>query len=93
VYGDPIDSELGDVIPRDATGTRIPLSTDLGRAFLYARYNADISPDGIKAMGLTGIDTGRIGKMDAVDQVDSLRRIGRKAAEKVDVRDFGGFVG
>ncbi len=92
VAGDPIDRELGDVIPRDADGEKIPLSTDLGRAFLYARYNADISPEGIKAMGLDGIDTGRIGKMDAVDQVDSLRRIGRKAAEKVDVAEFGSFL-
>jgi len=92
VAGDPIDRELGDTIPRDASGALIPLSTDLGRAFLYARYNADISAEGIQAMGLTGIDTGRIGKMDAVDQVDSLRRIGRKAAEKVNVHNFGGFV-
>lgn len=93
VAGDAIDREMGDTIPRDASGAPIPLTTDLGRAFLYARYNADISPDGIKAMGLTGIDTGRIGKMDAVDQIDSLRRIGRKAAEQVNIRAFGGFVG
>jgi hypothetical protein len=29
----------------------IPLSTDLGRRFLYARYNADLSATGLRDLG------------------------------------------
>ncbi|MCI0434500.1 MAG: patatin-like phospholipase family protein [Gemmatimonadetes bacterium] len=92
VHGDPIDREIGDAIPRDAGGNPIPLSADLGRAFLYARYNADISAAGLAAMSLAEIDPGKVAKMDAVDQIDNLRAIGRKAAKQVRIADFGGFV-
>ena len=48
VHGAPIDRELGDLIPRRVEGDEkkeVPLSEDLGRAFLYARYNAELSSD------------------------------------------------
>jgi hypothetical protein len=31
----------------------VPLSTDLGRAFLYARYNVDLSAEGLAALGFS----------------------------------------
>jgi patatin-like phospholipase/acyl hydrolase len=42
-YGEPIDREVGDLIPVDTAGKPIPLSTDLCRAFLYIRYNAELT--------------------------------------------------
>jgi hypothetical protein len=92
VFGAPIDSELGDLIPRDAAGQPVPLSHDLGRAFLYARYNADMSPKGLNALGLTDIDPQRVGKLDATNYIPALQQIGRKVAEQVRLEHFGSFV-
>ena len=40
------------MIPRDEDQRPVLLAQDLGRAFLYARYNADVSREGLDAMGL-----------------------------------------
>jgi hypothetical protein len=89
IHGAPLDRELGDLIPRDEAGNIVPLSTDLGRAFRYARYNADLDPAALAKAGLGDLDAGRVAKLDAVDQIESLRRIGRHAARDIDVRAFG----
>jgi hypothetical protein len=89
IAGAPIDRELGDLIPRDENGTPIPLSKDLGKAFRYARYNADLSPSALAGAGLGDLDPDRVAKLDAVEQIDNLRRIGRYAARDIDVRSFG----
>jgi hypothetical protein len=89
IAGAPIDRELGDLIPRDENGTAIPLDRDLGRSFRYARYNADLGAVALAAEGLGDIDAARVARMDAVDQIDNLRRIGRRAAQQIDVRAFG----
>jgi hypothetical protein len=83
VHGAPIDRELGDMIPRDAQGRDIPLDRDLGRHFLYARYNADLSDEGLERLGVADVDGQAVRKLDAVDHVDDLLRIGRAAAGQV----------
>jgi uncharacterized protein len=93
VYGDIIDRELGDLVPRDENGAPIPLSQDLGRAFLYTRYNADLSSNWLNKMGLGDIDPGQVGKLDSVDHIDNLRRIGRRVGEEVELEHFGPFLG
>jgi hypothetical protein len=93
VYGDEIDSELGDLIPRDENDTVIPLSQDLGRAFTYARYNADLSSPGLNKLGFADVDPGKVSKLDSVDHIDDLRRIGRKVGQEVRLEHFGSFVG
>ncbi|HEX8422577.1 MAG TPA: patatin-like phospholipase family protein [Pyrinomonadaceae bacterium] len=92
-YGAEIDRELGDLIPRDEAGNKIPLSEDLGRAFLYARYNVELSSKCLNDLGLGGIDPSKVGKLDSVDHMDDLSRIGRRLAQEVKVEDFGPFVG
>lgn len=92
VYGAPIDRELGDLIPRDAAGVPIPLSKDLGRAFLYARYNAELTRDGLDAMGLPDVDPEQVSKLDSVQFVPQLRRIGQKVGDEVKIEHFGSFV-
>ncbi len=90
VHGDVIDREVGDLVPRDERGEPIPLERDLGRAFLYARYQPSLTATGLAALGLGGIDPEAVQALDAVDRIDDLRRIGRAAAAR-DVRmaDFG----
>ena len=92
VYGAPIDREVGDLIPTDGNGKVIPLSQDLGRAFLYARYNAELSFDGLRKMGLTDIDPKKVSKLDSVDALEALSRVGQKLAEEVRLEHFGPFV-
>jgi hypothetical protein len=70
----------------------IPLSTDLGRHFLYARYNADLSPQGLKTAGFNDVVPANIQKMDGVENMDKLLQIGRKAGEVVDPLHLGPFI-
>jgi hypothetical protein len=106
VHGDVIDRELLDMVPRQGPdeGTfatrlareRVPLSTDLGRAFLYARYNVDLGADGLETLGFTAreVDPANAQRMDKADpeHIDLLLKIGTKAAAQVDARHFGPFV-
>jgi hypothetical protein len=91
-YGAPIDLELGDMVPVTTAQQPVPVSTDLGRAFLYARYNADLSPAGLHAMGLGDIRSEDVSQLDSVAHVDALRRVGRKVAETVRLEHLGPFL-
>ena len=86
VHGAAIDREIGDLIPPE------PLDHDLGRRFLYARYNADLSTDGLKKLGLSGIDPAEVSKLDAVEAMGDLRRIGRAVAATIEPAHFGTFL-
>lgn len=92
VYGAPIDREIGDLIPKNEGGLAIPLTKDLGRAFIYARYNAELSFEGLRKMGLSDIDPKRVSKLDSVDALEDLSRVGQKLAEEVHLEHFGSFV-
>jgi patatin-like phospholipase len=90
VHGAPIDREIGDLIPRGPDGRSVddpnagptPLATDLGRAFLYARYNADLTDKGLAALDLAGIDAESVRKLDAIEHIDDLRKIGKAVGKK-----------
>jgi len=94
-YGDVIDRELFDMVPRQGSAP-VPLSIDLGRAFLYTRYNVDLSAEGLAALGFTSdeVDPATAQRMDLADQdhIDLLLKIGTKAAGQVDAGHFGPFV-
>jgi hypothetical protein len=92
VYGEPLDSEIGDMIPRDDDGNEIPLGKDLGRAFLYSRYNADLSDEGLEKLGLAHIDSAKVSKLDSIDYIDDLREVGRLVAGTVRPEHFGSFL-
>jgi hypothetical protein len=101
-YGAQLDRELLDLVPRQlrskmSTGERyaasvVPLSTKLGRRFLYARYNADLSAEGLIDLGFRGVDPASIQKMDAVGNIPILTDIGRAAANHVLTDHFGPFL-
>lgn len=90
-YGAPIDRELGDLIPRDADGNPVPLSQNLGRHFLYVRYNADLTRAGLDALGLHDVNPGDVQKLDAVENIGDLSRIGRAVAAEVSLSHLGPF--
>jgi hypothetical protein len=84
-FGAPLDNELGDLVPPE------PLSQDLGREFLYARYNADLTADGLKQLGLTKVDPKKVQALDSVDAIDDLRTVGRVVAGQVKLDHLGSF--
>ena len=92
VHGAPLDREIGDMIPREADGKMIPLSQDLGRRFLYARYNADLSREGLDALGLNDIKPKNVQKLDSIKYIPDLRKVGRKLAEEIKIEHFGNFI-
>jgi hypothetical protein len=102
-YGDVIDREVLDMVPRqgDDVGTLeqrlkrapVPLTTDLGRSFLYVRYNVDLSRNSLTALGFPDVNPANARKMDKADQehIELLLKIGAKAASQVDIGHFGSF--
>jgi hypothetical protein len=90
-FGPFLDRELLDLVPRDDNGQPIPLETDLGRAFLYARYDAELTLDGLRALKLAGLDPTVVSKLDSIANIDDLIRIGEAVAEQIDLAHFGRF--
>lgn len=74
VSGAPIDREVGDMI-----GTRGPLERKL---FRYARYNAELTPEGLAALGCADIEPARVQKLDSIDALDDLQRVGQAVAAR-----------
>jgi hypothetical protein len=101
-HGAHLDREILDLVPRlpAAGGTMedqyaapvIPVSENRGRQFLYARYNADLSRQGLDRLGFTNLDPASIQKMDAVENIESLLQIGRAAGADVRPDHFGPFL-
>jgi uncharacterized protein len=71
----------------------MPLTTDLGRQFLYARYDPLITREGLDDIGLKDIQPETVATLDSVDAIDELLAVGRAyAAKYVDPRaHFGAF--
>ena len=95
-FGGVIDRELHDLLIVDPSLHDQPLTLDedLGRHFLYVRYNAELTLNGLEELGLgdSGIDPDKVQKMDAVDNLDELQEIGAALATKVDLAHLGSFV-
>ncbi|MDI9872551.1 patatin-like phospholipase family protein [Flectobacillus roseus] len=77
IFGESIDRELGDMIPRDNNGNELTLDVDLGKSFSYVRYNADISQTGLNTIGLGHIDSDKVSKLDSTKNISDLKQIGR----------------
>ncbi len=103
-YGDVIDRELADMVPRQGPDEgslterlarpRVPLAEDLGRHFLYTRYNIDLSRESLTRLGFPDVNPETARKMDKADRehIELLLAIGGKAAAQVDVAaHFGSF--
>jgi hypothetical protein len=104
VYGEEIDRELLDMIPR--TGAAVgsydqrmarplkPLSQNEGRQFLYARYNVDLSEPNLKRLGFQNVDSKSVAKMDNAtpENIETLLAIGTESARQIQREHFGPFV-
>jgi hypothetical protein len=87
IHGAEIDRELGDLIPRDDTGN-VPISQNLGRQFLYARYNAELTARWLSSHGLGNVDAAQVAQLDSVEHINDLVRVGQALAEEVKLEHF-----
>ena len=91
-FGHFLDREIEDLIPRTDSKQPFPLSVDLRRAFLYVRYNLDLTEKGLGELGLPEISPGAVSRLDATDQMDNLERIGQALAQHVSLAHLGPFL-
>lgn len=82
--GDELDREVGDL--RNVKGPVGPK-----RLFTYARYNAELSAQGLQTLGLADIRPEDVQKLDSVAHVADLQRVGQAAAKQVRPEHFAGF--
>jgi hypothetical protein len=81
ICGPLLDREIDTMMP-----SRGPLDNKL---FRYARYNAELTPEGLKALGCGNIDPASVQKMDSIDALDSLQKVGQAvAAQRVKAEHF-----
>jgi predicted acylesterase/phospholipase RssA len=81
VEGSPLDREVGTMMPSHG-----PLDAKL---FRYARYNAELTPEGLQALGCGKIDPAKVQQMDQVEAIDDLRTVGKAvAAQRVKAEHF-----
>lgn len=75
--GDKIDRELLSMIGPDGDG---PVSPKL---FTYLRYTAEFSASGLGALGCADISPADVNRLDAVEAVPLLRRIGTSIVDRL----------
>ena len=105
VHGASIDNELSDLVLSEE---QEQTAKSFGRFFRYARYNAELSEQGLKKLDAAldadpelsavprvgRIPAAEVRKMDAVEQMGNLRKIGVAVAKtEVNVKKhFGSFL-
>ncbi len=83
--GDIMDREVGNMI-----GKKGPLPEKL---FTYMRYNAELTAEGLTALGLPDINPKNVQKLDSVENIPDLQRIGQAvAATKLDIEHYQSFL-
>lgn len=82
--GDVLDREVGDLI--DAKGPAGP-----GKFFTYLRYNAELSADGLTALGVGDIKPENVQKLDSIAHITELQRVGKAVAGRIRLEHFAGF--
>lgn len=79
VFGDCIS---GPILDREID-TMIPSAGPLReKLFRYVRYNAELTAEGLQKLGCEDIDPKSVQKMDSVDFVSELQRVGQAAATR-----------
>ena len=83
--GAPIDLEVGNLMHGQGLLAK--------RLFSYVRYNTDLSRPGLDDLGLYDLVPEEVQRLDSVQHVGDLRRVGQAAARDVGPEHFAGFLG
>jgi hypothetical protein len=86
LHGSELDREVGDMLGANGQGPASP------KLFTYMRYNADVTREGLDALGLQHIEPRNVQQMDSVDHISELQEVGRAVARKVNINHFDGFL-
>jgi hypothetical protein len=85
--GGLIDREIGDLVEAgdhsNWSGTKL---------FTYLRYDADLSRAGLDALGLAEIDPDHVQRLDSVQYIAEIQKVGLAATKQVQPAHFAGFV-
>jgi patatin-like phospholipase/acyl hydrolase len=93
VAGDMIDREVGDMIAPTAGDVIDANRSALPRLFTYARYNAELTREGLNGLGLYNIEPEDVQQLDSIDHMIQLQDVGKAVAErKVSKDHFDGFL-
>lgn len=84
-HGAPIDLEIGDLMHGKGLLEN--------RLFSYVRYNPDLSRRGLDDLGLHDVVPEEVQRLDSVQHIGHLRRVGQAAARDVVPEHFAGFLG
>ncbi|WP_284617568.1 patatin-like phospholipase family protein [Aquabacterium humicola] len=88
-HGPRIDREYGDMVMPDP-----PVGNWTGgKHFVYMRYDPDVTQEGLNALGLDDIRADEVQKMDSVEHIAKIQRVGKAYAdEAVKLAHLRGFV-
>ena len=82
--GPELDREVGTMI--NATGPAMP------KLFTYLRYDADVSREGLDALGLADVQPEQVQLMDSVEYIPQIQQVGIKlAARDVKAEHYAAF--
>lgn len=85
--GAMIDREVWDVTGEHGRGVVDP------KLFTYMRYNAELTKDGLTALGLPNVKPANVQQLDSIDHIDELQAVGRAVGDRdVKIEDFEGFL-
>ena len=85
--GAMIDREVGDLTGEYGSGVVNP------KLFTYMRYNAELSREGLTALGLPNVKPSDVQQLDSIDHIEDLQAVGRAVADRdVNIADFEGFI-
>jgi len=80
--GEPLDREVGNMVGKRGPGPKL---------FTYVRYNAELTREGLDALGLPNVKPENVEQLDSMEFVGDLQKVGKAAAEKVKAEHFAGF--
>ena len=86
LHGSMIDREVWDMQGPNGQGPVTP------KLFTYMRYNADVTREGLDALGLQHIEPRNVQQMDSVAHIGELQEVGRAVAKQVNIDHFAGFL-
>jgi uncharacterized protein len=84
-HGPAIDLEVGDLMHRAGLLEK--------RLFSYVRYNPELSRRGLDELGIDDVIPEQVQRLDSVQHIGDLRRVGQAAARDVAMEHFAGFLG
>jgi len=90
VFGKCLAGEMIDREVNDLTACNGPLRADQ-KLFTYVRYNAELTREGLDALGCRAISPQKVQKLDSIDGMEDLYAVGEAAAQRIKPEHFAGF--